>query len=215
MYRSEIRGLCLILDAGHLRTDAVTAAEAALRGGVRFFQYRNKTGSRRAVYEEALRLRGVLRRSGALFIVNDHADIAAAVDADGVHLGQDDLPLVQARKLMGAERLIGISTHRVEQALAAQDAGADYLGFGPVFPTTTKDAGPVQGADVLRRVRSSVRVPIVAIGGISETTIGEALRAGADAVAVISAVLDSPDIAEASRRLSDHFRDRPVHAHTR
>jgi thiamine-phosphate pyrophosphorylase len=215
VFRSEIRGLCLILDADHLRTDVVTAAEAALRGGVRFFQYRNKSGSRRATYDAALRLGGVLRRSGALFIVNDHTDIAMAVDADGVHLGQDDLPLAQARKLLGAERIIGLSTHSVDQARAAQTAGADYIGYGPVFPTATKDAGPVQGVDTLRQVRAAVTVPIIAIGGITDDTLQEVIRAGADGAAVISAILTASDITAAAGRLSDRFRDREVRAHTR
>lgn len=206
MFRSEIRGLCLILDADHLRTDVVTAAEAALRGGVRFFQYRNKSGSRRATYDAALRLVGVLRRAGALFIVNDHTDIAMAVDADGVHLGQDDLPLAQARKLLGAERIIGLSTHSVDQARAAQTAGADYIGFGPVFPTATKDAGPLQGVTALRQVSETVTVPIIAIGGITDDTLQEVIRAGADGAAVISAILNASDITAAAGRLSDRFR---------
>ncbi len=129
------------------------AAAQAQSGGVTFFQYRNKNGTRREIYEAALRLTPVLRASGALFILNDHADIAAAVGADGVHLGQDDLPIAVARRILGPEALIGISTHNLDQARAAQSAGADYIGFGPVYRTATKDAGAVQGLENLTRFR--------------------------------------------------------------
>jgi thiamine-phosphate pyrophosphorylase len=133
--------------------------------------------------------------------VNDHADIAAAAGADGVHLGQDDLPLEFARKLLGPDKLIGISTHSLEQGEASQAGGADYIGFGPVFPTATKDAGPVQGIDDLRHIRRKIRVPILAVGGITRKNAGEVIGAGADGVAVITAVLSAPDITAASEEL--------------
>lgn len=183
-----------------------TAAEAALAAGVRFFQYRSKTGSRKAVYLTALVLADLLRPRNALFIVNDHADIAAAVNADGVHLGQDDLPLEHARKLLGSGKIIGISTHDPEQARAAEGAGADYIGYGPIFPTATKDAGPLQGIEGLRSVRNAVSVPIIAIGGISSHNIADVFKAGADGAAVISAVLNAPDITSASRSMIDRIR---------
>lgn len=181
-----------------MRTDAEQAARKALAAGVRFFQYRNKAGSRRDIHETGLRLARMIRAEGALFIVNDHADIAAAVEADGVHLGQDDLPIEYARKLLGPERLIGVSTHSLDQARAAQAAGADYLGFGPLYPTETKDAGPVQGIDALKAIRKEITVPVIAVGGINRANAGEAVRAGADGVAVISGILSAPDIASAS-----------------
>jgi thiamine-phosphate pyrophosphorylase len=173
---------------------------------VRFFQYRNKIGSRKAIYETSLRLAVLLRRPDVLFIVNDHADIAAAVNADGVHLGQDDLPLQQARKLLGNDRIIGISTHDPDQAGVAQGAGADYIGYGPIFATATKDAGPRQGIEGLRKVRSAVSVPIIAIGGISRDNIIEVFKAGADGAAVISAVLSAPDIRAASQEMVDRIQ---------
>jgi thiamine-phosphate pyrophosphorylase len=147
-----------------------------------------------------------MRRSNAAFIVNDHPDIAMAVDADGVHLGQDDLPIEEARKLMGGRRIIGISTHSVEQASAAQSAGADYVGFGPVFTTKTKDAGPRQGIEGLRQVRKAVTLPVIAIGGINVGNLDEVLRAGADGVAVISAILTAPDMHEAARGMMDRIQ---------
>ena len=143
----------------------------------------------------------MVKRSGGVFIVNDHADIAKAVDADGVHLGQDDLPLEYGRKVMGGDKLIGISTHSVEQARKAEAAGADYIGFGPLFPTTTKDAGPYQEAERLRLLRKAVTLPVLAIGGIRPDNLAEAMQAGADGVAVISAVLSARDPGTAARDL--------------
>jgi len=143
----------------------------------------------------------MLRDTGAIFVVNDHADIAASVEADGVHLGQDDLPLRDARKVLGPGRIIGISTHSIEQARTAQAAGADYIGFGPVFSTSTKDAGPAQGIDVLRMICGAVAIPVIAIGGIRDRTVGDAAQAGAKGVAVVSAILSARDISAASRMM--------------
>ena len=173
----------------------------AIAAGVRFFQYRNKNGSRRAVYETSLRLASLSNKSGALFFVNDHADIAAAVDADGVHLGQDDLPIEHARKLLGVDKLIGISTHGREQAQAAEAAGADYIGFGPIFRTTSKDAGNVQGCARITEIKQAVSVPVIAIGGITHENVRDVIIAGADGVAVISAILTAPDIKLAAEKM--------------
>ncbi len=170
----------------------------ALSAGVRFFQYRDKNGSRRAVYQTASRLALIAKEAHALFIVNDHADISAAVDADGVHLGQDDLPIDQARKILEPGKLIGISTHGREQAEAAEKAGADYLGYGPVFSTRTKDAGEPKGIAALKLVKQAVRIPVIAIGGITQANIAEVIRAGADGAAVISAILSAADITRAA-----------------
>jgi len=175
----------------------------ALEAGCRLFQYRDKIHSRRMIYETALRLSGVLRRAGAVLIVNDHADIARAVDADGVHLGQDDLPVEEARKIIGADRLIGLSTHDREQASAAQAAGADYIGFGPLFPTGTKEAGPVKGTEGLAAVTASATVPVIAIGGITALNAARAMAGGAAGVAVISAILGSSDMRQAVREFID------------
>lgn len=193
--------MCLILDAEFLGTGIEEAAAEALLGGVRLFQYRDKKGSRRELYETGTRLLRRIRESGARLIINDQADIAAAVDADGVHLGQDDLPLEDARLLLGPERIIGISTHSPAQAMAAQAGGADYIGFGPVFPTPTKDAGPALGTDALRTVCSMVTLPVLAIGGITVDTAGRAVLAGAAGVAVISGILAAQNRQTASRDL--------------
>jgi len=134
-------------------------------------------------------------------IVNDRVDIALACEADGVHLGQEDLPLYAARKLMG-DRIIGISTHSTEQAQEAEDGGADYIGFGPMFGTTTKATGySARGLTMLRQVRDTVRVPIVAIGGITEANVKEVWQAGADSAAIISDLLRTADIAAKVKRI--------------
>jgi thiamine-phosphate diphosphorylase len=181
----------------------------ALAAGVTFFQYRNKVGSRRQIYETSQLLAWTAARAGAVFIVNDHADIAAAVDADGVHLGQDDLPVRYARRLLGDKKIIGVSTHSIDQALAAEAAGADYVGFGPLFKTATKDAGAAQGIENLAVIKKTVSVPVIAIGGINQENIGEVMRTRADGAAVISAVFASVNIkssAEEMIRLMSKFK---------
>ena len=175
--------------------------QQALAAGVKFFQYRCKSGARKVIYETALILSRIARNGQACFMVNDHADIAAAVDADGVHLGQDDLPIEFARKLLGRDKLIGISTHSLEQARAAEVAGADYIGFGPIFKTSTKAAGQTQGVQKLTIIKNSVAIPVIAIGGINQANVQLVARAGADGAAVISVVLAAPDIRFAAQQL--------------
>ena len=179
----------------------------ALAAGVRFFQYRNKSGTRREIYEISLRLVQLARGTGALFIVNDHADIALAVDADGVHLGQDDLPIEYARDLLGSGKLIGVSTHSPEQAKAAEAGGADYIGFGPIFRTPTKDAGPVQGIERIPVIKRAVAVPVFAIGGITHANVDKVISAGADGVAVISAILSATDGKTAAAEMMRKIRN--------
>jgi len=192
-------GLCFVTGQ---ETDTLSFEEMTLRAlqaGVKWVQYRDKERSRREIYEESLRLMGIAKKFDATLIVNDHPDIALAADADGVHLGQDDLPVKEARKIMGKNRIIGISTHTVEQARDADRDGADYIGFGPVFHTTTKDAGRPKGIEMLREIKRQVRIPVVAIGGITTENIRPVLEAGADAVAVASAMLRG-DIEENTKR---------------
>jgi thiamine-phosphate pyrophosphorylase len=179
-------------------TDTLSFEEMTIRvlqAGVKWVQYRAKDLSRRKIYEESIRLMDITKKFDAAFIINDHPDIAIAADADGVHLGQDDLPVKEARKIMGKNMIVGISTHTVEQARDADRDGADYIGFGPVFHTTTKDAGRPTGVAMLREIKRQVRIPVVAIGGITAENIRPVLEAGADAVAVSSAILRG-DIAE-------------------
>lgn len=149
-------------------------------------------------YRKATALRQAATQCGALLIVNDRCDLALAVEADGVHLGQDDLPIAYARRLMGPERLIGLSTHSIQQVRDAAGTGPDYIGFGPIFGTATKlDHDPVVGIEGLRSVRSLTELPIFAIGGITVASAPDIVAAGADGLAVISAVLKAPDVGAA------------------
>jgi thiamine-phosphate pyrophosphorylase len=150
----------------------------------------------------------VTARRGALFIVNDRPDIALLSHADGVHLGQADLPVGDARSLVGDDALIGVSTHSVEEARAAEAAGADYIGAGPVFPTGTKDAGPLLGLHGLRGILAAVAVPAFAIGGISPGNAAEAARAGARRAAASSTILTASAPAAAARAIRAALEDR-------
>lgn len=196
---SVLSGLYVILDPS-VRPDCplVDVLQVSATAGAKIFQYRNKTASMKTAYAEALPLRKVAQELGVLFIINDRCDLALAVDADGVHLGQGDLPLNHARKIMGPDKLIGISTHSREQVVAATAGGPDYLGFGPIFtPGSKLDHDPVVGLQGLRAIRPLTALPIFAIGGITADRSEEVIRAGADGVAVISAILKAPDISQA------------------
>lgn len=167
--------------------------EAASQG-VRLFQYRDKQASMKEAYRQALSLRQAAAEVGALLIVNDRCDLAMAVAAGGVHLGQEDLPITYARKLLGQGRIIGLSTHNPVQVREADAVQPDYIGFGPIFGTATKaDHDPVVGIAGLRAIRPLTTLPIFAIGGITADSAGEVVAAGADGVAVISAILKAPD----------------------
>jgi len=176
--------------------------KAASEGGARIFQYRNKVGSMQDSYSDALVLRKAAEELGALFLVNDRCDLALAVDADGVHLGQDDLSYADARKLLGPDKLIGLSTHNADQVNEAIRLKPDYLGFGPIFkPASKQDHDPVMGLEGLRQVRSLTSLPIFAIGGIQADQAKAVMQAGADGVAVISAVLNARDVRKAVEQL--------------
>lgn len=192
---SVLSGLYVILDPSVCpNRPLLDVVKVSAQAGATLFQYRNKTAAMKIAYEEALPLRKMAHESGALFIVNDRCDLALAVEADGVHLGQGDLPLHYARKVMGAGKLIGMSTHTPEQVLAATAGRPDYLGFGPIFtPGSKVDHDPVVGIEGLRTVRRLTALPIFAIGGITVETVEQVMRAGANGVAVISAILKASD----------------------
>lgn len=186
----------------------------AAAAGVRLFQYRDKQATMKDAYRQALALRQVATEVGATLIINDRCDLALAVKADGVHLGQDDLPLADARRLLGPEAIIGLSTHNPEQVREAAALQPDYIGFGPIFSTATKtDHDPVVGLEGLRAVRALTTLPIFAIGGITPQHVSDILTAGADGLAVISAILKATDF-EAAIKTFLHPRSiptRPTH----
>jgi thiamine-phosphate pyrophosphorylase len=192
--------LCVITDEGMSGSSHREVAERALRGGAPTIQLRDKRGDLRYLYEEALAIRDLCRRHAALFIVNDRLDLALAVEADGVHLGQEDIPPRLARPLLKPGMLLGVSTHSVEEAREAESAGADYIGFGPIYPTGTKEqTRPVVGVEGIRVVKARVKVPLLAIGGITLERVPTVMAAGADGVAVISAIVGSGNITGACR----------------
>ena len=187
------------LDTGR---DPVDLTRAMLAGGARLLQLRLKNVASGPLTTTAHRIRELTAGTGARFIVNDRVDVALAVGADGVHLGQDDIPVAAARAMLGPTRWIGFSTHSETQLEAASGCGADYLSLGPIFATTSKSpADPVIGAACLRAARLRITEPLVAIGGITAATARAILDAGADAVSVIAAVVRAPDVARATAEL--------------
>ena len=181
----------------------IEIAEAAIRGGADVIQLRDKTASGGTLYRVALALRKLTREAKVPLIVNDRLDIALAADADGVHLGQKDLPATVARNIMGPVRILGVSADTLEEALLAEKDGADYLGVGPVFEArkTKADAGEPLGLELIARIRKHCRLPIVAIGGIDAQNARQVREAGADSAAVISAIVSADDIEQAAREL--------------
>ena len=200
------KGICFITDRKYSDLPLYDMINLVLRAGVKCIQYREKDLPRREIYGNAVKCRELTRLFDATLIINDHADIALAVDADGVHLGQDDLPLKEARKIMGS-RIIGISTHNLDQAKEAELGGADYIGFGPVFHTTTKDAGIPKGIDNIRLVKEHVSIPVVAIGGISLDNVSSVIDAGADAIALATAICRG-DMAVNAEKFFRFFKDK-------
>jgi thiamine-phosphate pyrophosphorylase len=200
-----VKGYYFVTDAHLSRAGTASDVRQAAAAGVEVVQYRCKDGSSAALYAEAAALKEICR--GPLFIVNDRVDIALAVAADGVHLGQDDLPLPVARKLLGREKIIGLTVHSVEEARQAAALGADYLGVSPIFATQTKpDDGQPAGIELIRQIKSAVKLPVVAIGGINLANAPEVVSAGADCLCAISAVICKEDVAAEIREFQVLFQ---------
>jgi thiamine-phosphate pyrophosphorylase len=199
MLRTSLAGLYVILDrAVRPERPLLEVLNAAAAGGAAIFQYRNKTASMKDAYEEAGPLRARASELGVLFLVNDRCDLALAIDADGVHLGQTDLPYPKARRILGPDKYIGLSTHNAAQVKDADRLRPDYIGYGPIFPPASKtDHDPVVGLEGLRQIRTLTSVPVFAIGGIHADHVCQVIGAGANGVAVISAVMDASDITAA------------------
>ena len=200
-----------ILDTASLGSrdfPATQAAEAWLQGGARILQFRHKGHWSRAVFEEAERVAALCREAGALFVVNDRADMAALVGA-GLHIGQDDLAPVDARRVIGPDALLGFSSHNARQLAAAAAEPIDYVAFGPVFPTASKqNPDPVTGLEELRRCRMLTRKPLVAIGGITCDNVSAVFEAGADSVAVIAGMLPEQCTLESLRERMKQWQQR-------
>lgn len=193
--------LYLVTDRALCRGEFMDCVEEAIKGGVSVVQLREKDASSAEFYSIALELRRLTSSYGVPFIINDRMDIALAVDADGLHIGQSDMPLDVARRILGSKKIIGVSASCVEDARLALEGGADYLGVGAVFATGTKSDADSVGIDELRRIKNSVDIPVVAIGGINEINAHIPMSAGIDGISVVSAIVSSENPFDASRRL--------------
>lgn len=194
--------LYLVTDRDLLKnTDICTAVEQAIQGGVTLVQLREKELSSLEFYNTALKVKKVTDKYNIPLIINDRLDIALAVDAAGVHVGQSDMPAAIARRLIGPGKILGVSTATVEESIEAEKNGADYVGVGAVFPTSTKLDARAVTVEILKRIKENIKIPVVAIGGISENNVQSLRAADIDGVAVVSAILGKQDIKEASENL--------------
>jgi thiamine-phosphate pyrophosphorylase len=200
--RKRISGLYVILDSGVLNGRShLEAAEKVIRAGVKVIQLRDKITPKKQLIPLARELQALCRKHEVVFIMNDYLDIALAMNADGLHLGQDDLPVAEARKLLPYDKVLGCSADTAEGARAAEEAGADYIAVGAIFPTGSKNDIKVVGPDRLRLIKPALHVPLVAIGGINQENASEVVEAGADSLCVISAVLLAPDMVLAAGQI--------------
>ena len=200
-----MKGYCFITDSNLSRAGNVSDVKNAVAAGVEAVQYRCKDATTAELFAEAAALRELCHHT--LFLANDRVDIALAVQADGVHLGQDDLPLPVARRLLGKDKVIGLTVHSVAEARLAEAAGADYLGVSPIFTTQTKtDAGQPAGIQLIQQIRSAVKIPLVAIGGINLANAPEVIRAGADGLCAISVVVSREDVRTEIEKFQRLFR---------
>ncbi len=199
-----MRGYYFITDASLSRAGNISDVQNAVISGVEVVQYRNKTANTHELYKEARLLREICKNT--IFIVNDRIDIALGVGADGVHLGQEDMPCSVARNILGKNKTIGVTVSSLEQALRAQESGADYLAVSPIFSTGTKsDAGIPVGVDLIKKIRKIISLPLVAIGGINLENAGQVILAGADAICAISCVVTKPDIGKEIEKIRNLF----------
>jgi thiamine-phosphate pyrophosphorylase len=195
-------GLYVILDRQFLvDRDELDITRQIIEGGAGVIQLRDKQSKRGELLLIAQKLRELCSQAGILFIINDYLDLAMTVDADGLHIGQEDLPLPVVRKKLPIDKIVGCSVTTLRQATKAQNEGADYIAVGSIFPTATKREATVVGVDMLKELKRTASIPLVAIGGINQNNIGEVVAAGADAVAVISAVLSEKDVRRAVQKL--------------
>ncbi|MFQ5924678.1 MAG: thiamine phosphate synthase, partial [Dehalococcoidia bacterium] len=202
----RIAGLYVIIDTEALGgRDELEVARKAIGGGAKAIQLRDKHRERGEMLATSIKLREICSRSEVLFIMNDYLDIALASDADGLHLGQIDLPISVARRLLPSDKVLGCSTTILSQALQAQAEGADYIAVGSIYPTPSKARAIVVGLGTLRQIREAISIPIVAIGGINEGNADAVIEAGADSLAVVSAVLGAENVEEAASLLAAKF----------
>jgi len=203
-----LRGLCVILDRGLLGgRDIAPVVRELLDAGVRWIQFRDKRPTREEAAADAARVARMCGAAGAALVINDRVPLVLSGCGDGVHLGQGDMPVGEARRLLGAGKIIGCSAHCIEEARRAEAEGADYLGVGAVFPTATKPDAALVGLEGLARICRGVRIPVIAVGGIGRGNLGEVFASGAAGIAVASAVLGAADPGAAARELLEAVRE--------
>jgi len=193
--------LYFITDPKLTKKNIFEDANSAIRAGVKIIQYREKEKDTKYMVEEATKIKEVCKENNTLFLINDRVDVALAVDADGVHLGREDMPYNIARNLLGKQRIIGLTIHNLEEAIEAENIGADYIGVSPIFETKTKpDAGKPSGLQLLIDLKENIKIPYVAIGGINEYNIKNVLDTGTRAVAIISAIITKNNVEEECKK---------------
>lgn len=193
---------CLTCEEYSLGRKNIDVVREILEAGVRIIQYREKKKSMREKYHEAIKIRDLTAQYNALLIVNDHLDLTKIVEADGVHIGQEDYPVEVAKEFLDENFIIGLTTHTKEQVMEALKKGADYIGLGPIFPSYTKEKPhPPIGIEILEWTIKNVYIPVVAIGGIKESNINEILKIGAKCIAMVTEIVSSPNIYEKTRKI--------------
>ncbi|MCX8082472.1 MAG: thiamine phosphate synthase [bacterium] len=196
----KITGLYFITDSILTKKSIIADVEASIKAGTEIVQYREKDKPAREMLEEAFKIKKICEGK-AIFLVNDRVDIALIVDADGVHLGQDDIPCVYAREILGKDKIIGITVHNVEEAIKAEEDGANYLGVSPIFLTKTKkDARAPLGVEVIKEIKKVVSLPVIVAGGINLDNLASVLSAGADGIASVSAIISGGNVEEECRK---------------
>jgi thiamine-phosphate pyrophosphorylase len=196
--------LYLVTDRDLMSSATITeSVEQALRGGVTLVHLREKTASSRDFYDVAHEVHAITQRYGVPLIINDRADVALAIGAEGVHVGQEDLPAAEVRRLLGPDAIVGVSAGNLAEAVAAEAAGADYIGVGAMYATDTKADAEVITMDELRQIRAVVHIPLVVIGGINQMTVPDFAGIDIDGVAVVTAIIAQPDVAAAAQELKD------------
>jgi len=201
-----VKGYYFITDSNLSRAGNAKDVLCAVACGVEVVQYRNKNAESRMMYEEAVRLREIC--SEALFLINDRVDIALAIEADGVHLGQEDIPCIVARKMLGPGKIIGITVHNLAEAKEAETSGADYLGVSPIFQTKTKlDAGKPAGIALIEEIHKQVSIPLIALGGINHSNATEVIQAGADWLCAISCVVAKENVDDEIKKFQKLFKE--------
>jgi len=202
-----ISGLYFITDSRLTKQGIAADVEQVIKAGCRLIQYREKEKNTSEMVKEATQLAKLCKANTTLFIINNRVDIALAVDADGVHIGQSDMAVETARKLLGKNKIIGKSTHSVEEAVQAEKQGCNYVSVGPVFHTNTKkDAGKPVGVELVTKIKKAVNLPVVAIGGINEENLEQVLKAGPDSIAMISAIACSPSPEKAAKTIIEKIQ---------